>query len=96
MQKQNLINKGNNRENRNQINNTYKQGDKVLLKNAWKTKFNQEAYIDPYVITGVRNNVTVRAHKGRVTDTFKIRNLRSGPLWRHMTYTAVGTAKYSQ
>ena len=53
----------------------YKQGDKVLLKHAWKTKFNQDAYIGPYVITTVRNNVTVRAHKGRVMDTFNIQNL---------------------
>ena len=73
--KQNLINKGNERENRNRISHTYKQGDKVLLKNAWKTKFNQDAYIGPYVITAVRNNGTVRARKGRVTDTFNIRNL---------------------
>ena len=43
-QKQDLINKGNNLENRNGINHTYKQGDKVLLKNAWYTKFNQDAY----------------------------------------------------
>ena len=73
--KQNLINKGNERENRNRISHTYKIGDKVLLKNAWKTKFNQDAYIGPYVITAVRNNGTVRARKGRVTDTFNIRNL---------------------
>ena len=37
----------------------YKQGEKVLLKNAWKTKFNQDAYIGPYIITTVRNNGTV-------------------------------------
>ena len=73
--KQNLINKGNERENRNRISHTYKIGDKVLLKNAWKTKFNQDAYIGPYVITAVRNNGIVRARKGRVTDTFNIRNL---------------------
>ena len=74
-QKQNLINKGNERENRNRKNHTYKQGDKVLLKNAWKTKFSQDAYIGPYVITAIRNNGTVRDRKGRVTDTFNIRNL---------------------
>ena len=68
-QKQDIINKDNKRENRNQINHTYKQGDKVLLKNAWRTKYNQDAYLGPYVITAVRNNGTVRACKGRVTDT---------------------------
>ena len=35
-QKQDLINKGNKRKNRNRINHTYKQGDKVLLKNVRK------------------------------------------------------------
>ena len=73
--KQNLINKGNERENRNQMNHTYKQGDKILLKNAWKTKFNQDAYIGPYAITEVRNNGTITARKGRFTVTFNIQNL---------------------
>ena len=48
------------------------QGDKALLKNAWKIKFYQGAYLGPYVITAVRNNVTVRARKSSVTDTFNI------------------------
>ena len=43
-----LINKGNEHENRNQINHIYKQGRKLLLKNAWKTKFNQDDYLGPY------------------------------------------------
>ena len=34
--KQDFINKGNQRENRNQKEHTYNKGDKVLLKNAWK------------------------------------------------------------
>ena len=53
----------------------YQQGDKILLKNVWKTKFNQEIYIGPYVITAVRNNDTVRARKGKITDIFNIQNL---------------------
>ena len=73
--KQDLINKGNERKNRNQINHTYKLGDKVLLKNMWKTKFNQDACIDSYVIIAVRNSGTVRACKGRVMDTFNIQYL---------------------
>ena len=73
--KQDLINKGNKDVNHNQINHAYKQGDKVLLKSKWKAKFNQNAYIDPYIITAVRNNGTVRARKCRITDTFNIRNL---------------------
>jgi len=41
----------------------------------WPTKFNQETYLGPYKVTAIRNNGTVRAHKGRLTDTFNIRNL---------------------
>ena len=66
---------GNKWENLNQINHTYKQRDKVLLKNGWKTKFNQDAYIGLYVTTAIRNNGNVRVHKGIDTDTFNIRNL---------------------
>ena len=41
--KEDLIYKSNNRENPNRMKRRYKQGDKVLLKNVWKTKFNQDA-----------------------------------------------------
>ena len=73
--KQKLINKGNERENKNRIDYKYKEGDKVLLKNAWKTKFNQDAYSDPYKITTVQDNGTIRAKKGRVTDTYNLCNI---------------------
>ena len=73
--KQKLINRGNERENKNRVPHEYKIGDKVLLKNAWKTKFNQDAYIGPYIITAVRNNGTIRARKSNVTDTFNLRNM---------------------
>ena len=73
--KQKLINKGNERENKNRIDHKYKEGDKVLLKNAWKTKFNQDAYLGPYTITTVQDNRTIRAKKGRVTDTYNLRNI---------------------
>ena len=53
----------------------YNKGDKVLLKNAWKSKFNQDAYLRPYKITAVRNNGIVRAHKGKMIDTFNICNI---------------------
>ena len=74
--KHGLINKGKQWENHNRISNMYKQGDIVLLKNAWKTKFNQDAYISPYAITAVINNVTIRAREGRATNIFNIQNLR--------------------
>ena len=73
--KQDLIHKRNERENRNQINQAYILGDKVFLKNKWKTKFNLYTYLGPYIITAVRNNGTVRARKDGVTDTFHIQNL---------------------
>ena len=73
--KQELVNKGNVQENKKHRTNMYQTGDKVLLRNAWKTKFNQNAYLGPYAITAVRDNGSVRARKGRITDTFNICNL---------------------
>ena len=73
--KQALINKANERENKLRKDHTYNIGDKVLLKNVWPTKFNQDAFLGPYVITAVRNNGTVRARKGRLTDRYNICNL---------------------
>ena len=77
-----------------------KQGDKALLKIAWKTKFNQDACIEPYVIIAVRNNGIVRALKNKDMDIFKksnsLQGTSCGPSWGRVTYTAVGSAKYSQ
>ena len=73
--KQALINRGNARENRTRIPHEYKVGDLVLLKNEWSTKFNQDAYSGPLKITAVRNNGTVRACKGNITDTYNLRNI---------------------
>ena len=49
--------------------------DKVLLKSAWKTIFNIDAYIGPYNVTEVQNNGTARAREGNVTDTYNLRNI---------------------
>ena len=65
--KQDLINKGKQYK--------YNKGGKVLLKNVWKTKFNHDAYLGPYMITTARNDGTVRASKGIITDTFNTRNI---------------------
>ena len=73
--KQKLINRGNIQENKSRLDHVYKIGDKVLLKNAWKTKFNQDSYLGPYTITAVRDNGTVRARHGIVTDTYNLRNI---------------------
>ena len=71
----NLINKVNLKENHNRQDHLYHTGDKVLLKNTWKTKFDQDSYIDPYTVTEVRNNGTARARKGNVTDTYNLCNI---------------------
>ena len=73
--KQALRNKGNQKENCQRQFHVYHTGDKVLLKNAWKTKFNRDAYIGFYTVTEVQNNGTVRARKGNVTDTYNLHNI---------------------
>ena len=45
--KHELINKGIQQQNHNVKEHTYNIGNKVLLENAWKTKFNQDAYLGP-------------------------------------------------
>ena len=74
--KQNLINKGNAHENSKRLEHVYKPEDQVLLKNAWKTKYNDQVYIGPYTITAInKDNGTVNARKGKVTDTYNIHNI---------------------
>ena len=75
--KQALINKGNQKEHHSRHSHVYCTVDKVLLKNAWKTKFNQDAYIGSYTVTEVRYNGTVRARRGNITDTYNLRNITS-------------------
>ena len=41
----------------------------------WKTKFNQDTYLGYYTITVIRNNGSVRAREGNITDNFNIRNI---------------------
>ena len=67
--------KGNQKENRRRQSHVYHTRDKVLLKNAWRTKLNQDAYIGPYTMTEVWNEGTVSARKGNVTDTYNLRNI---------------------
>ena len=47
-----LFNNGNKHENCNQINHTYKQGDKFLVQNAWETKLNHDGYIKVMTLLG--------------------------------------------
>ena len=73
--KQDLMDKGNQRKNCNKKEQTYNKRDKDVLKNVRKSKFNQDMYLGPYIITAVRNNGTVRARKGKIRDTFNIYNI---------------------
>ena len=70
-----LINKSNQKENCHGQSHVYRTGDKVLLKNTWKMKFDQDAYTGLYTVTEVRNNGTASACKVNVTDTFNLRNI---------------------
>ena len=73
--KQAFINKGNQKENCCRQSHVYCAGGKVLLQNAWKTKFNQDAYIGPYTMTEVWNNGAACTLRGNVTDTYNMCNI---------------------
>ena len=49
--------------------------DRIFLKNAWKTKFNLDAYIGCYLVTEVQNNGTVCVCNGNVIDTYNLSNI---------------------
>ena len=68
--KQALLNEGNQKEYCHRQYHVYHTGDKVLLKNAWKTKSKQDAYIGPYTANRVQNNGTVCVCKGNIIDTY--------------------------
>ena len=53
--KQVIINKGNQKGYLDIQSHVYRNGDKGLFKNAWKMKFNQDAYIGSYTVTKVKN-----------------------------------------
>ena len=74
--KQSSINKNNLKENKSRKPYDYKVGQKVLLKNAQSTKFGTDTYGGPYTIIAVHaDNGTVEMEKGKVIDTFNIRNI---------------------
>ena len=67
--KQVLINKCNQKEICHRQSYVFCTGDKVLLKNACKMKFDQDAYVGPHTMTEVWKDRTVCASKVNVTDT---------------------------
>jgi transposase InsO family protein len=74
--KQKLINQNNKRENASRIMHTYHVDDKVLYRNKLESKFGDDPWKGPYLITSVNNNGTVRLKMGKFTDTVNIRNIK--------------------
>jgi hypothetical protein len=74
--KQKLINQNNERENAARIVHTYQVNDKVLYRNKLESKYGDDPWKGPYLITSVNNNGTVRLKMGKVTDTVNIRNIK--------------------
>ena len=70
-----LINKGNQKEYRRRQSHVCHTKDRVLLKNAWKMNFYQDAYIGPNTVTEVLNNGRVCDDRSNVTDTYNLRNI---------------------
>ena len=42
--------------------------DRVQITNSWKSKFNHDTYIIPYITTKATNNLVIQAHKRNITD----------------------------
>ena len=93
--KQALINKGIQKQNHCRQSHVDRTGDKVLLKNKWKTKLNYDTCVGPYTMTAVQNNGTVYTRRGKVADTYNLRNINSFkeqvwlPLWGSMSKASV-------
>jgi hypothetical protein len=77
--KQRLINKNNEKENAKRKEYEYQIGQKVLVAQANHTKFGQDPYEGPYIVTKVNDNGTVRLKqerpKGATYQTLNIRNV---------------------
>ena len=69
------VTEGDEKENRRRQSHLYCTGDKVLLMNVRKTKFNKVAYLGPYTMIEAQNNYKRRTHRGNVTDTYNLRNI---------------------
>ena len=69
------LNKDNQKENHSRQSHVYHTGDKVLLMNAWKTKFNQDSYLGTDTVTEIQNNGMVYAHRGNLAETFNVQNI---------------------
>ena len=77
--KQRMINKNNEQENRKRIKYTYVVGQKVLIKTEQSRKYGKNPYQGPYEVVEVRNNGSLRLKKligrGAVFETYNLRNV---------------------
>ena len=78
-QKQKVINKNNERENRKRKRYDYAVGQKVLVQEEQSRKYGKNPYTGPYEITALHKNGSVRLRsllgQGAVYQTYNIRNL---------------------
>ena len=76
--KQEIINKNNQKENKQRIPHVYKVGDKVMMdmKDTNLTKYGINPFDGPFTVYQVNDNGTVVLEMGPVLDTWKIRNLK--------------------
>mgnify|MGYP000620621369 CR=1 FL=1 len=74
--KQREINQNNKRENEKKILHKYKQGDKVLIRTDYKSKFSNEPYEGPYEVQQIYDNGTVRIKKGILHERLNIRLIK--------------------
>ena len=74
--KQEMINKNNQRENARRLPHQYKKGDKILHQADWHYKFGSDPYSGPFTIRKVNNNGTVVIKKDSVLETVNIRTIK--------------------
>ena len=77
--KQKLIDKNNEKENKKRLKYTYEVGQKVLIKTEQSRKYGKNPYEGPYEVVQVRNNGSLRLSKligrGAIFETYNLRNV---------------------
>ena len=73
--KQLWINHNNKRENMRRNNHQYKVGDKILVKRKKNSKHELD-FLNPFPITKINDNGTVRFQKGIINDATNIRKIK--------------------
>ena len=61
---------GNEKENKHGQCHVCRIGDKILLKNDWKIKFDENTCISPCIVSKVRNNGKIQAYKENNIDVY--------------------------